>query len=182
MINWDDIRKQFPVTENSTYLNAAAAGPLSRATMAAATQYYQQMMNDADTHWDEWLRKREEVRRKVAAFINAEPDEIALTTNTSSGMNVIVDALEKLAAGRGAKVMLFHVVESGGALVMGEELRDQEALADQAQTTGSTVSTPKGDRVGQPAADPGKRFTVVIEPGHGGIDGGASVGCGGVRV
>ena len=94
MINWDDIRKQFPVTENSTYLNAAAAGPLSRATMAAATEYYQQMMNDADTHWDEWLEKREDVRRKVAAFINAEPDEIALTTNTSSGMNVIVDALE----------------------------------------------------------------------------------------
>jgi selenocysteine lyase/cysteine desulfurase len=94
MINWDDIRKQFPVTENSTYLNAAAAGPLSRATMAAATEYYQQMMNDADTHWDEWLENREEVRRNVAAFINAEPDEIALTTNTSSGMSVIVDALE----------------------------------------------------------------------------------------
>ena len=94
MINWEDIRKQFPVTENSVYLNAAAAGPLSRATMAAATEYYQQMMNDADTHWDEWLEKREEVRRKVAALINAEPDEIALTTNTSSGMNVIVDALE----------------------------------------------------------------------------------------
>jgi cysteine desulfurase/selenocysteine lyase len=94
MINWDDIRKEFPVTENSTYLNAAAAGPLARTTTAAATEYYQQMMNDADIHWDEWLAKREDVRRKVAAFINAEPDEIALTTNTSSGMNVIVDALE----------------------------------------------------------------------------------------
>jgi selenocysteine lyase/cysteine desulfurase len=94
MINWDDIRTQFPVTENSTYLNAAAAGPLARQTMAAATEYYQQMMNDADTHWDEWLAKREDVRRKVAGFINAEPDEVALTTNTSSGMNVIVDALE----------------------------------------------------------------------------------------
>lgn len=94
MINWDDIRKQFPVTENSTYLNAAAAGPLSRATAAAAMEYYQQMMNDGDIHWDEWLEKREEVRRKIAAFINAQPDEIALTTNTSSGMNVIIDALE----------------------------------------------------------------------------------------
>jgi cysteine desulfurase/selenocysteine lyase len=94
MINWEVIRKQFPVTENSTYLNSAAAGPLSRATMAAATEYYQQMMNDGDVHWDEWLAKREDIRRKVAAFINAEPDEIALTTNTSSGMNVIVDALE----------------------------------------------------------------------------------------
>src|SRR6476620_2623178 len=94
MINWDDIRKQFPVTENSTYLNSAAAGPLSCATTAAATEYYQQMMNDGDIHWDEWLEKREEVRRRVAAFINAEPDEVALTTNTSSGMNVIIDALE----------------------------------------------------------------------------------------
>lgn len=94
MINWDEIRKQFPVTEHSTYLNAAAAGPLARQTMEAATEYYRQMMDNADTHWDEWLAKREEVRRKVAAFINAEPDEVALTTNTSSGMNVIVDALE----------------------------------------------------------------------------------------
>jgi len=94
MINWDDIRKQFPVTENSTYLNAAAAGPLSRATTAAATEYYQQMMSDGDIHWDEWLEKREDVRRRVARFINAEPDEIGLTTNTSSGMNVIIDALE----------------------------------------------------------------------------------------
>jgi selenocysteine lyase/cysteine desulfurase len=95
MINWDDIRKQFPVTENSTYLNAAAAGPLARATSHAASEYYRQMMDDGDTHWDEWLEKREEIRKKVAAFINAEPDEIAFTTNTSSGMNVIVDALEK---------------------------------------------------------------------------------------
>jgi manganese transport protein len=35
------------------------------------------------------------------------------------------------AAGRGAKVLLFHVVESGGALVMGGEARDGEAQADQ---------------------------------------------------
>jgi cysteine desulfurase/selenocysteine lyase len=94
MINWDDIRKQFPVTDNFTYLNTAAAGPLARSTRNAATEYYDLMMADGDVHWDEWLARREEVRKKVAAFINAEPDEIGLTTNTSSGMNVIVDALE----------------------------------------------------------------------------------------
>jgi cysteine desulfurase/selenocysteine lyase len=53
------------------------------------------MMNDGDVHWDEWLARREEVRARVAAFINAEPEEIGFTTNTSSGMNLIVDALEK---------------------------------------------------------------------------------------
>ncbi len=49
-----------------------------------------------------------------------------------------------------------------------------EALANQALTTGSTVSTDKGARVGTgPISNPGHRFTVVIDPGHGGIDGGA---------
>ena len=52
-------------------------------------------MNDGDVHWDTWLARCEEVRRQVAAFINAEPEEIGFTTNTSSGMNLIVDALEK---------------------------------------------------------------------------------------
>jgi len=93
MINWEEVRRQFPVTDSSTYLNTAAAGPLPRETSQAAIQYYQQMMNDGDVHWDDWLEKREQLRRAVAAFINAEPDEIGLTTNTSSGMNLIVDAL-----------------------------------------------------------------------------------------
>jgi manganese transport protein len=35
------------------------------------------------------------------------------------------------AAGRSAKVQLFHVVESGGARIMGGDLRDSEARADQ---------------------------------------------------
>src|ERR1051325_10236948 len=94
MIDWSEIRKQFPVTENSVYLNTAGAGPLARATVEAASGYYRLMMNDGDVHWDQWLAQREAGRNRIAAFINAEPDEVALTTNTSSGMNVIIDALE----------------------------------------------------------------------------------------
>src|SRR5713226_4124819 len=94
MINWDGIRKQFPVTERFAYLNSAAAGPVSRASQEAAAGYYERMTSDGDVHWNRWLADRETIRRKLAAFINAEPEEIAFTTNTSSGMNVIVDALE----------------------------------------------------------------------------------------
>ncbi len=94
MINWDDIRKQFPVTGKLAYLNSAAAGPVSRASYEAAAGYYEKMMSDGDVHWNQWLADRETIRKKIAQFINAEPEEIAFTTNTSSGMNVIVDALE----------------------------------------------------------------------------------------
>jgi len=95
MINWADVRARFPVTTSSVYLNTAAAGPLARSTAKAGASYYEQMMNNGDVHWDEWLARREEVRAQVAAFINAEPDEIGFTTNTSTGMNLIVDALDK---------------------------------------------------------------------------------------
>lgn len=49
-----------------------------------------------------------------------------------------------------------------------------EALALQAQTTGSTETTPKSERLGLRTGRDGQRFTVVIDPGHGGIDGGAA--------
>ncbi len=61
------------------------------------------------------------------------PRLIAAALDFSSADKGVVSYSVTLAraAGRGAKVLLFHVVESGGALVMGGDLRDQEALADQ---------------------------------------------------
>jgi selenocysteine lyase/cysteine desulfurase len=94
MIDWELLRRDFPVLEQVTYLNSAGAGPVARPVMTAATSFYREMMEEGDARWDEWLERCESVRRRIAEFINAEPDEIALTTNTSSGMNIIVDALE----------------------------------------------------------------------------------------
>lgn len=59
-------------------------------------------------------------------------------------------------------------------MVAASEKAFEAALALQAETTGSTRSTPKGDRLvhnDTPAA--AERFTIVLDPGHGGIDGGA---------
>ncbi|WP_245417522.1 N-acetylmuramoyl-L-alanine amidase [Aminobacter sp. AP02] len=47
------------------------------------------------------------------------------------------------------------------------------ALAIQAETTGSTVSTAKTDRLSKIAHRGDRPFTIVLDPGHGGIDGGA---------
>jgi cysteine desulfurase/selenocysteine lyase len=93
--DWEAVRHEFAVTRDTAYLNSAAAGPVSRAGVEAATNFYREMMETGDARWDEWLRQRELARARVAEFINAEPDEIAFTINTSSGMNLIVDSLEE---------------------------------------------------------------------------------------
>jgi N-acetylmuramoyl-L-alanine amidase len=57
-------------------------------------------------------------------------------------------------------------------IIADSEAAFERALADQAATTASTVTTGKNDRVGvRPPVE--KPFTIVIDPGHGGIDGGA---------
>lgn len=49
-----------------------------------------------------------------------------------------------------------------------EKLLDQEA-----ERTGATRMSNKADRIGEPARNAGRPFTIVLDAGHGGIDGGA---------
>jgi cysteine desulfurase/selenocysteine lyase len=92
--DWRGVRAEFPVTETYAYLNSAGAGPVSRRVADATAQFYRETLESGDRSWEVWLARRERARADVARLINAEPDEIAFTTNTSSGMNLIVDALE----------------------------------------------------------------------------------------
>ena len=58
-------------------------------------------------------------------------------------------------------------------IVAAGQLQFEAALAEQVATTGSTVVAAKDGRVGAPVDRPARRFTIVIDPGHGGIDSGA---------
>lgn len=58
-------------------------------------------------------------------------------------------------------------------LVAASEPAFRDALSEQLATTGSTRSTAKGDRVLKSGTSDIKPFTIVIDPGHGGIDSGA---------
>ena len=91
---WPRLRAEFPATGAYAYLNSAGAGPVSRRVAEAAARFYRETLESGDRLWEHWLARRERARADVARLINAEPDEVAFTTNTSAGMNLIVDALE----------------------------------------------------------------------------------------
>jgi cysteine desulfurase/selenocysteine lyase len=93
-VDWRRVRGDFPITARTAYLNSAGAGPVPSSVLEAATGFYRETLDSGDRLWEEWLMRRERARERIARLINAEPDEIAFTTNTSSGMNLIVDALE----------------------------------------------------------------------------------------
>ena len=93
MVDWEKIRCDFPITKRFTYLDHAAASPMPKPVHEAALRYYDELAGFADFSWNRWIARREEVRRKVASFIHAKPDEIAFTSSTSHGMNLIAELI-----------------------------------------------------------------------------------------
>lgn len=78
-----------------------------------------------------------------------------------------ISSVEVLENENGAGFRLVTEIEAGSQ----DEF--EAALAEQIAPTGSTTDG-RGDRVGQAVAEiKEKPFTIVIDPGHGGIDGGA---------
>ena len=89
--DWNELRQDFPGTQDRVYLNAAAGSLTPRWIREAVTRYQQELEDGGDDHWDLWLAQMEVVRERVARFIGAQADEIAFVPNTSEGMNILAD-------------------------------------------------------------------------------------------
>jgi selenocysteine lyase/cysteine desulfurase len=91
---WDEVRDDFPGLDGKVYLNAAATSLPPRPVREAVAGFYRDLEEGGDRHWSAWMERREEVRRKVARFVGARPEEIAFVPNTSTGINLVADLLE----------------------------------------------------------------------------------------
>ena len=93
-MNWREIRALFPAAERYTYLNTAAAPPLSVLAAREGKRYYDEMAEHGDVVWDHWLCQVEQIRENVASFINGDPRSVAFTYSTSHAMNLIAGILD----------------------------------------------------------------------------------------
>lgn len=87
----EKIRKLFPITQRCTYLNHAAVGTLSNPVRQAMESYLLDRSNAGQSGHYEDLTER--LRDALARLINASPEEIAFTQNTSEGLNIVANAL-----------------------------------------------------------------------------------------
>lgn len=86
------LRKAFPVSEKMTYLDCGFQAPLSRPVKNKLEQFINSSFETAGPK-SEWIEEMEATRKKVAEFINAAPEDIAFTKNTSEAMNIAANAL-----------------------------------------------------------------------------------------
>jgi cysteine desulfurase/selenocysteine lyase len=81
------------------YLDVAARGPLPLSALRAAESILRAQLHGSVPK-QEWLNLANAVRSKTARLIGARPDEIALTKNTSEGLNIVAAGLQLRAGDR----------------------------------------------------------------------------------
>jgi selenocysteine lyase/cysteine desulfurase len=86
------LRSHFPILREKTYLYNCSQGAMSGA-VESGMQEYANIWRTSTDPWGEWIQAYEALRGEFASFINAQPDEIAIVTSASAGINPIANAL-----------------------------------------------------------------------------------------
>jgi selenocysteine lyase/cysteine desulfurase len=129
------IRHRFPIFEQRVYINSCSQGALSDAVRAS----YEQYLADWDEYgapWEYWVERQEAARAAFAGLVNAEPDEIAVTTSLSAGVSALASGLR---FARRSKVVLtdwefptigqiWHAQEARGARVTHVQAADDGTI------------------------------------------------------
>ena len=92
--DWSSMRRQMPVSETVAYFDHAAVAPVSGPARQAMVQWADEAAKQGSHAWPIWARRVEEVRKRVAGMIAADPDEIAFVANTTAGINLVAEGLD----------------------------------------------------------------------------------------
>ncbi len=91
---WDGIRSLFEFEDSFIMMNNGTLGPMPKTVFNALTKYFSVQVSNPFDSYNHLPTFREAVRAKLAAFINASPDEVALTSNTTEGLNFVINGLD----------------------------------------------------------------------------------------
>ena len=86
------IRHRFPIFERLVYINSCSQGALSDAVRASYEAYLRDW-DEKGAPWDYWVERGEAARSAFARLVNADPDEVAVTTSLSAGVSSLATGL-----------------------------------------------------------------------------------------
>jgi len=108
---WEFIRDKYMFQDGVIMMNNGTVGPMPKPVFNTLMKVFKiQATNPVDTY--AYLpQQKEGVQRKVAGFIKADQDEVAIVRNTTEGMNFVASGLEMKA---GDEVLISSMEHPGG--------------------------------------------------------------------
>ena len=112
------VRARFPIFRRAVYLNSCSQGALSDAVESSMHELLE-TWGRLGSPWDLWVEHYETARREFAAFLGAEPEEVAIAGSVSAGISSLATAFDFHDMGhiwlaqqpRGARVQFLESIE-----------------------------------------------------------------------
>lgn len=102
---WGIVKGQFMIREGLIMLNAANLCPSPVSVQKRLFELTQDVDSDPSfTNRAKFSGMKEDVRKGIAEYVNADPDEIALVRNTSEGNNIVINGVQ---LGKGDEVIIW---------------------------------------------------------------------------
>lgn len=89
--DWSLFRRQMPVAGRWAYFDHAAVAPLSGPAQQALVSWAEDATTNGAAHYTAWTSRIERLRTLAAGLIGAVPEEIALVSNTTAGINLVAE-------------------------------------------------------------------------------------------
>jgi selenocysteine lyase/cysteine desulfurase len=93
-VYWEELRNFYAFENRFIMMNNGTCGPMPKPVFHALMKAFQTQMSNPYDVYSYLPTFTEAVRSKLAAFIHADPDEVALVSNTTEGINLIVNGLD----------------------------------------------------------------------------------------
>jgi len=110
-VYWEGIRSHYLFENNLIMMNNGTLGPMPEPVYRTLINAFKVQVTNPYKSYSFLPSKKEEVRTKLARFINASADEVAITRNTTMGMNFVANGLDME---EGDEVIVFNLEHPGG--------------------------------------------------------------------
>lgn len=108
---WDALRQHYMFQDGLIMMNNGTVGPMPEPVFNTLVKYLRVQCTKPCDVYSFFSPEVEDVRQKMARFINASPDEVVLTRNTTEGMNFFANGLEMEP---GDEVLMSNLEHPGG--------------------------------------------------------------------
>lgn len=88
-------RAEFPIFEQTVYLNSCSLGPLSNRARTALQQYAADWSEfGAPAWWQAWIPKLDAAKERFARLIGAQPHEVTISHSISSALSSVASTID----------------------------------------------------------------------------------------
>lgn len=84
-IYWDELKKYFLLHDRLIMMNNGTVGPMPKPVFNTLVKYFRIQVTNPYDVYNFYPSRKDEVRGKLARFINASVDEVVLSRNTTEG-------------------------------------------------------------------------------------------------